>query len=774
MKTNEDQIDEDGFLRVTIGVITRGGPVTINVNQSTDPVLLQGMKLPAEATYEFQDPTDYTGKYVNHPVSIELFFGENGRQGDDISLGEFQLDNLPPAFAGSRNIEIKLTVSTGQILSIAQMDHTIHRFCIIGFIDIAKLEPPEFKTTIKNNLSSQIDLDVFSDIFLNSKPQKIEIPQRGKDILQDLSISFGEALLGTCKEINVNSTETCPVCIGSGLSPGKTPQPCATCQGTGWKKEVSGTKDDPKYWFAKTCPTCKGNGIFIADPCRNCGGNGWVKTVTSITFQVPACIDQDTEIIMLHQGEPGKYKGPPGHLRVKINVTAHPLFTRSGRNIYICMPISIKFAREGGSLRIPDIKKGKSFLVNLPSGTKNDERFPVFESDEFSLTARIETYHPAFLFTQPPVKQRLLMIKEWLGNAEYELPGLLKNVDSNIHQAMASSKKGGEKAINYAEFYTRRGVVFMNNKKMKRALADFNKALDLDPNYSSALNNRGVIYQIQNDLVKAFADFTTALELDPTDDTAYNNRGYVFYLQNNLEMAMNDLNKAIDLNPNKADYFFKRGNLFEYQNEFTKALSDYNKALELDPNNNEYYNRRGILHRSQNNLVEALSDFNKVLGSDSDNYPVLSNHCEILFIQKDFENALIDLNKLLILKPENAMAYNNRGYVYLQKNDLDKALVDYNKALELNPNLIPSYNYRGKIYLNQSNYIQAIDDLRKSLSLNPGDAYVLLWLAQAYQGLGKNYDAVSTYQKILEVSQHAELRQEATKHLVNLGGMKIG
>jgi hypothetical protein len=52
------------------------------------PVLLKGLPLPAEACYTFKDPTDTSSNYVNHPVFIEIFFGDNGSD-PTIYLWEF-------------------------------------------------------------------------------------------------------------------------------------------------------------------------------------------------------------------------------------------------------------------------------------------------------------------------------------------------------------------------------------------------------------------------------------------------------------------------------------------------------------------------------------------------------------------------------------------------------------------------------------------------------------------------------------------------------------
>jgi len=788
MKTEDDRIGKTELLRATISIITRGGPITVNTYQDTNPVLLKGMQLPAEARYSFKDPTDHSSNFVNHPISVESFFGENGKEEFDISLGNFQLQEFPPRFTSFRNIELRLAVSRAQILSITLIDPIPQKCRSIGFIDISALDPPVIKPMPKIDASENLKKTYQSllEMVENPQPRQTGNPRRGEDLAQDVTISFDEALHGGSKDIKVVGTETCPACTGSGTVLGRALSSCPDCMGTGWAREMKETSKGPQYRFT-VCTTCKGDGLVNVYPCHTCRGNGWVRIKRSFTLQIPAYIDSGAVICILHQGKPGRYGGFPGHLRICAHVARHPLFVRAGRDVTIRLPVSTSFAKEGGYLRVPDVKKGSPFLLKVPAGVKSDTTFQVFESEDYSLTAQIEFYRPPFLFALPNVRKRLQATKELLGCADYELPAHLGNVTvdqtpvvdeliqngktrGKMTQTVAGSTLAMGHPPNQAEFYTQRGMVYAEKGKQERALADYNKALELDSVYASAYDKRSVLYLYQKEHGKALADLNKALELEPNNAGYYYHRGMLYHLQENSAMALADYDKALDLDPTNAAVYESRGRLCALQDDLEAALADFSKVLKLDPNNAEAYCRRGVLYQRKNDSANALADFNRALELDPKNDSILSDRGHVYLLQNDLERALADISRVVERNPSNARAYNNRGYVYFLQNSLDRALADYDKALDLDPELVAAHNYRGQVNLKQARYQEALDDFRKSLSLHPGDMYIHQWLGLAYQGLGETDKAIASYREVLENSPNPELCRETQELLDNLGG----
>ena len=67
------------------------------------------------------------------------------------------------------------------------------------------------------------------------------------------------------------------------------------------------------------------------------------------------------------KGTPGARGGPPGDLYVTVHVGAHDLFSRSGDNLGITVPVTFTEAALGTTLRVPTLDGAVS--VKVPAGT---------------------------------------------------------------------------------------------------------------------------------------------------------------------------------------------------------------------------------------------------------------------------------------------------------------------------------------------------------------------------------------------------------------------
>ena len=197
-------------------------------------------------------------------------------------------------------------------------------------------------------------------------------PQKGESLRASLTISFEEAAFGCEKEINLNRTEECEACHGSGAEPGTTAETCPDCRGTGVVRVQQRTGG---FAFSSTapCSRCRGTGKIIHTPCKACGGSGSVKKSKRVTVSIPAGIDDGQAISLRGQGNAGKNGGPAGDLIVAVHVKPHPQFHRDGTTVLYEQPVTFYQAVIGAELEIPTID-GK-VKYNLPAGTQTGTTF---------------------------------------------------------------------------------------------------------------------------------------------------------------------------------------------------------------------------------------------------------------------------------------------------------------------------------------------------------------------------------------------------------------
>ncbi|PWB53413.1 MAG: molecular chaperone DnaK [Nitrosomonadales bacterium] len=94
---------------LTLGVETLGGIAT--------PLIARNTPIPVKRTETFTTAAD-----MQTSVTIHVFQGERPMAGDNTSLGEFNLDGLPPAPRGIPKIEVTFDIDSNGILSVAAKD----------------------------------------------------------------------------------------------------------------------------------------------------------------------------------------------------------------------------------------------------------------------------------------------------------------------------------------------------------------------------------------------------------------------------------------------------------------------------------------------------------------------------------------------------------------------------------------------------------------------------------------------------------------------------
>jgi len=152
----------------------------------------------------------------------------------------------------------------------------------------------------------------------------------GDDIEQPVEVTLQEAYAGGVRTFNIQSTEVCP-----------------TCQGTG---EV-------------------GNKV-----CSTCGGQGMVPRNKRIQVKIPAGVDNGSKIRVAGEGQPGIGGGPRGDLYLIISVKPDPMFERKGDDLYVDVDVDLVTALLGGEVPVP-LLDGRKVMLTIPAETQNNRVF---------------------------------------------------------------------------------------------------------------------------------------------------------------------------------------------------------------------------------------------------------------------------------------------------------------------------------------------------------------------------------------------------------------
>jgi len=208
----------------------------------------------------------------------------------------------------------------------------------------------------------------FGDLFGGGRSRGGRRVHRGADIRCRVTLDLEEAASGTAKVVKFERHQACKTCQGSGAKPGTQPEACEYCNGRGRVVQSSGV-----FSVQRPCPACRGQGAVIRTPCTDCKGQGFLPGKVTRKVDIPAGVDDRTQLRLSGEGEPSPDGGPPGDCYVSIRVREHELFHREGLHLVCQVPIGYSQAVLGAKIDVPTLE-GRHELT-IPPSTQTGEVF---------------------------------------------------------------------------------------------------------------------------------------------------------------------------------------------------------------------------------------------------------------------------------------------------------------------------------------------------------------------------------------------------------------
>ncbi|MDO4574964.1 MAG: molecular chaperone DnaJ [Planctomycetia bacterium] len=212
---------------------------------------------------------------------------------------------------------------------------------------------------------------IFGDLFGGGGPRggsrKRQV-HRGEDVRCVVNVDLRDIALGAKKEIEIKRHEVCTNCHGSGSRPGTTPEPCGYCGGRGTVVQSAGF-----IRMQTTCPACRGEGKIIRDPCPECRGSGLRVVTVKQEIDIPAGMDERTQIRYSGEGSRSLDGGPAGDCYVTVRFREHPVFQVDGKNLVCRVPLTYSQAVLGADVDVPLIDGHMPY--HFPGGTQHGDMF---------------------------------------------------------------------------------------------------------------------------------------------------------------------------------------------------------------------------------------------------------------------------------------------------------------------------------------------------------------------------------------------------------------
>ena len=221
--------------------------------------------------------------------------------------------------------------------------------------------------------------DIFSGAFSGGRKQTG--PQPGTDLEYQVNVDFWTAVRGGTTRLQITRQEVCPTCKGKSTTGGS--MECPECHGTGQVTQMGG-----RMKFNIQCPRCGGTGK-VQNACPTCNGDGVITRTDPLEFRIKAGTRDGQRIRLAGKGNAGQNGGAPGDLYLVIRAGGHPVFTRSGDDIYAIVPVTISEAALGAKIDVPTIDThdgGGRTQLKIPPGTQAGQKLRLREKGVLSAT----------------------------------------------------------------------------------------------------------------------------------------------------------------------------------------------------------------------------------------------------------------------------------------------------------------------------------------------------------------------------------------------------
>ncbi|MBI1809959.1 MAG: molecular chaperone DnaJ [Gemmatimonadetes bacterium] len=240
--------------------------------------------------------------------------------------------------------------------------------------------------------------DLFSSMFgAGARQQRPSGPEQGQSVETTLEVPFKVAALGGKVPIELDVTEECGTCRGSGAAKGAKITVCQECGGRGSISFGQGG-----FAVNRPCPACLGKGSVPSEKCGTCGGAGEQRSHKKLLINVPIGVDTGSKIRLKGQGGRGHRGGANGDVMVTFQVKDDPMWSREGLDLIAKAPVNVAQAALGSKVSVETLDE-KRVSIKIPGGTPTGKRFRVRghgikkEGKHGDLIVEIEVMVPAKL-----------------------------------------------------------------------------------------------------------------------------------------------------------------------------------------------------------------------------------------------------------------------------------------------------------------------------------------------------------------------------------------
>ena len=312
-----------------------------------------------------------------------------------------------------------------------------------------------------------------------------------------------------------------------------------------------------------------------------------------------------------------------------------------------------------------------------------------------------------------------------------------------------------ELQVRLAEAYSRSGDFVQSNITLDSIATLFGKSIQIT---SNKIEN----YMAMNDSVGALREMRSMLATAPQNDSYNLAMSGLFQHYGMTDSALYYLDRAQEYAPDngliyltRAEYCNQAGDSAGYEQQIYNALT----AEQLDVDT-----KLGVLlsyireRLSQEDTTQRINKlFTVLIQQHPHEAKIHQLYSEYLYARKDYKGAIEQLGYSLDVNPTDADGWRNMVILNMIDDNYADAIKASEKALEYNPDNLELYRYVAGCYHQMKSYSKAISTYMKILELTDSTdveqrSDIFTGMGDTYSELGDSAKAIECYERALELN----------------------
>ena len=299
-----------------------------------------------------------------------------------------------------------------------------------------------------------------------------------------------------------------------------------------------------------------------------------------------------------------------------------------------------------------------------------------------------------------------------------------------------------------ARFYFKKGTDEQTAKRYLLSSKYFDKAIQFDPKFAEAYIENGRVNLEMRKLDFAKNNFEKAYQLQPDNQVTIQQLATLYFNNNQFE-------KAIELSGKckNCQELERLMAISSYKTEdYTKAIAGLEKYLAKNPNDAEATYTLGRSYLEIEDFKNAIRQYQKALALDPTKSVWMYELALQLCNSNDFPNA----KKYFLMAgeagyPKSNDYYENLGFAYINTGEIDNGLKNLTIVLSRKPNNKELLNDIAQALYSAKHYDEALSYYQKLLELNPKDANSLYMAGITFQKMGQKEKGIAMCDEAIKI-----------------------